>query len=96
MELEFEKYKFDNESIFGEVVTERIRQDTKFGANRHQHPLLWLAILGEEVGEVNKATLEGMFDGKNFSEYRKELIEVAAVCFAMIQDFDRYGEPEKE
>ncbi|EKO51299.1 hypothetical protein LEP1GSC131_2064 [Leptospira kirschneri str. 200802841] len=50
-------------------------------------------ILGEEVGEVQKAALESYFryEGKNhdYSEYRNELIQVAAVAISMIECFDR-------
>lgn len=50
-------------------------------------------ILGEEVGEVQKAALESYFryEGRNndYSDYRKELIQVAAVAIAMIESYDR-------
>lgn len=59
-----------------DIVKERKRQDAKWGSQRHLDPLLWNAILGEEVGEVSKAILEkdpGLYD---------ELIQVAAVATA--------------
>jgi len=34
------------------ICDERQRQDEKWGSDRHLDPLLWLAILGEEFGEV--------------------------------------------
>jgi NTP pyrophosphatase (non-canonical NTP hydrolase) len=61
------------------VQKERERQDRKWGVQNHE-PLKWLAILGEEVGEVNKAALEGCY-----SDMREELVQVAAVCKAMYE-----------
>lgn len=81
------------EHIFKEIEAERQRQDAKWGEQNH-HPMEWLAILGEEVGEVNKAALETyfMYDHKaaqDYSEYRKELVQVAAVAVKMIQNIDQ-------
>ena len=70
-------------SLCDEVLTERERQDEKWGEQNHDE-FKWLAILGEEVGEVNKAALESKPD-----EYRAELIQVAAVAMAMIECHDR-------
>ena len=90
-------------NIFGEIMEERNRQDKKFGSNRSHTPAEWLMILGEEVGEVNKAALEAHFgyplsndyEGTpkektehHFKEYRKELIQVAAVAVAMLESHD--------
>lgn len=78
--------------IYHEVALERIRQNDKWGEQNH-HPMEWLAILGEEVGEANKAALEAHFSGYkrtgNLEDYREELIQVAAVAVAMIESFDR-------
>ncbi|MDO6384470.1 MazG-like family protein [Leptospira santarosai] len=80
------------ELIFKEIVDEREKQDLKFGPQNH-HPVEWCMILGEEFGEVQKAALESYFryDGKNhdYAEYRKELIQVAAVAISMIESYDR-------
>lgn len=78
--------------ILEEIRTERERQDKKWGEQNH-HPMEWLAILGEEVGEANKAALEAHFSGYertgNLSDYREELIQVAAVAIAMVESLDR-------
>ncbi|WP_353159321.1 MazG-like family protein [Myroides odoratus] len=76
------------ENIFNEIKQERERQDKKWGVQNH-HPFVWLGILGEEVGEVNKAVLDHNFDGKTLENYREELIQVAAVAVSMIQCLDR-------
>jgi len=75
------------ENIFEEIKIERENQDLKFGVQNH-HPYVWLAILGEEVGEVNKAVLNHNFDKASLENYRKELIQVASVAVAMIECLD--------
>lgn len=75
------------ESIIKELAQERIRQDERWGVQRHE-PAKWLAILGEEYGEVCKAVCERLYaEGPN-PEYRAELIQVAAVALAMIECHD--------
>lgn len=87
------------EAIFDQIHAERERQDLKFGEQNHI-PIEWCAILGEEVGEVNKEALEHHFnffkierDETKLSEamvrYREELIQVASVAVAMIECLDR-------
>ena len=78
------------ENIFQQIKDERIRQDKKWGEQNH-HPIEWCAILGEEVGEVQKAALETHFKykGDNPENYREELIQVAAVAVAMVECYDR-------
>ena len=67
----------------GEVINERKKQDEKWGEQNH-HPYKWLSILGEEVGEANKAALEG-----SLLRYREELVQVAAVAIAAIECLER-------
>ena len=79
--------------ILSEVIQERCRQEAKWGEQNHK-PVEWCAILGEEVGEVNKAALEAHFkqyykDNDQLADYRRELIQVAAVAVAMIQSLER-------
>ena len=71
------------EEILEEVKDERGRQDEKWGEQNHV-PLKWLAILGEEVGEANKAVLED--DRENL---REELIQIAATAVAFIESLER-------
>jgi len=73
-------------SVYNEIQKERARQDEKWGVQNH-HPIVWLAILGEEFGEACKASLE--IDQMDYSHYRKELIETAAVAVAAIESLDR-------
>ena len=80
------------DSIIKEIINEREKQDTKWGEQNHQ-PIEWVSILTEEVGEVAKAALESHFKHKekdhSYKEYRKELVQVAAVALAMIESLDR-------
>jgi NTP pyrophosphatase (non-canonical NTP hydrolase) len=78
--------------IYKEIMAEREIQDRKWGQQDH-YPMEWLAILGEEIGEVNRAVLEAHFKEHypkgSWENYRKELIQVAAVVVAMIECHDR-------
>ena len=82
----------DGRRILEEVTVERVRQDQKWGEQNHD-PFKWAAILGEEVGEVNRAVLEMHFneDPEMADDLRIELIQVAAVAVAAVQCMDRQG-----
>jgi len=67
-----------------EILNELNRQLKKWGLQNH-HPHKWLVILMEEVGESAEASL-GHLD---WSDYRKELIQVAAVALSAINCLDR-------
>ena len=80
----------NTDSVLQEVKGERVKQEEKWGEQNH-NLVEWCAILGEEVGEVQKAALEWHFKHPNASleEYRKELIQVAAVAVSMVESLDR-------
>lgn len=65
------------------VKTEVDHQDSKWGDQRSNPGPLWMTILGEEYGEVCNATLE-----RDVDNVRKEAIQVAAVCFQIIDAID--------
>jgi hypothetical protein len=67
-----------------DVLLERRLQDEKWGEQNH-HRFYWFAILSEEVGEAGKALVEC----KPLSEFRLELVQVAAVAIAAIESIDR-------
>lgn len=88
------------QKILEEIREERNKQDQKWGKQLHC-PKGWLMILGEEVGEANKAVLEAcnFESGKLVSinreklqgfkgAYREELVQIAAVAVAMIECLD--------
>ena len=64
-------------------LNERTKQDSKWGEQNHDI-FKWLAILGEEVGEINKAALENKYD-----EIINELVQTGAVVIAMIESLER-------
>lgn len=74
------------ERIYESINEERSRQDEKWGADRHLSDFLWFTILGEEHGEVAKEVLEHC-DG-----LRDELVQVAAVAVAWLEDIDSRSE----
>ncbi len=89
----FQKAWFqDFERVAKQVKLERANQDMKWGTQNHD-PEWWINILGEEFGESAKAVLEATFGDEPWSEYRKELIQVAATAIAAIQCLDRNGPP---
>ena len=88
--------------IIGEVLEECLSQEEHWGIQNH-HPEKWMNILMEEVGEASKAVLESFpFIGDQIkfkywlSEYRDELIQVAAVAISAIDSLDRNEGKETE
>lgn len=75
-------------SIIESIKEERIRQDEKWGHPRKNHNVEWLAILGEEFGELCKAVLTWHF-GKSDSiasgNMFNESIQVIAVVVAWLE-----------
>jgi len=67
------------ERVFGEIEKERDHQDRKWGEQNHDD-LKWLAVLGEEFGEVSKAILESRKSTDFHIDH--EIIQVAAVAAA--------------
>ena len=71
------------EDILELVKDERGRQDEKWGEQNHSK-FKWLAILGEEVGEANKAVLEN-----DLQNTKEELIQIAATAIAFLESLER-------
>lgn len=86
-----------NAAILGMVEAEMDRQVTKWGVQLHP-PLVWNAILGEEVGEVSKAILETWHqnrdDADQGEQYLRELVQVAAVAISAIRSFVLVNDPQ--
>lgn len=72
-------------SVYYAVYQERQRQDVKWG-EQNISPYHLYSILAEEFGEVGRALNEG-----EPADYRKELVQVAAVAVKMVQRYDVYG-----
>lgn len=75
-------------SVLADVSGERDVQDVKWGDQKHDI-YRFLAILGEEVGEVNKAALHTEYGGAEAGKVREELVQVAAVAVKIIENMDR-------
>lgn len=66
--------------IFDQIVKERNRQDQKFGIQNHSLER-WITILTEETGEVARSVLDNKPE-----ELKEELIQVAAVAIAILEN----------
>lgn len=79
--------------VMHDVLRERQRQDDKWGEQNHS-PQMWMVILGEEFGEACQVALADVFKNRAPSgDYRKELVQVAAVAIAAIECMDRQAAP---
>jgi hypothetical protein len=86
------------ERIIEDVTEERIRQNVKWRCERLTsgcHPVSeWSMILGEEAGETQQAMSDLWFRKDDTQRHalvahlREELVQVAAVCFAVIERID--------
>lgn len=74
------------EKVFELIKKERERQDKKWGVNKHDS-FVWLAIITEELGEVAQAIFSS-----NGRAIRDELVQVAAVAVAWLEQFDHWDE----
>lgn len=67
------------------VAAERASQREKWGVQNHT-PFAWMTILGEEFGETCQESLRMHFGDKGQDEYIGELVQVAAVAVAAIEN----------
>ena len=74
------------QNVNNDVLAERVRQNGKWGLQRHAHGD-WLMILAEEVGEVAEAMQKAKGWGKDTDadNLYEELIHVAAVASAIAE-----------
>jgi len=86
-------------SVIGAIAEERARQDKKWGEQNHGFDR-WYKILGEELGEACRASLEAdaaqgeklsavLRRAEHLCNMRVELIQAAALLVAMIECGDR-------
>lgn len=78
--------------VLEDVQAERVRQDLKFGKQRHSMGK-WLQILVEEVGEVAQAMQRGEVQSKDTDadDLYTELIQVAAVAVEIAEQVAEQG-----
>jgi NTP pyrophosphatase (non-canonical NTP hydrolase) len=80
---------------FLKILTERRRQDAKWGEQNHADDF-WMLILMEEVGETAQAILQACEERGSPARTKEELIQVAAVAVAWLEAIERRGEPDDE
>ncbi len=75
--------------IYDDIKAERKRQIIKWGDQRHRLGN-WMAILGEEYGEVCAEVCAIELQGKpeRLPDLRAELIQVAAVAVQIVENID--------
>lgn len=79
-------YETTRVTVNTHILQERFRQNVKWGKQNHNNGR-WLAILGEEFGEVCEAMQQGSVVSKetDASNLYEELIHVAAVASAFAE-----------
>ena len=76
------------------VVAERQHQDVRWGEQNH-HPVYWMGILMEELGEAAKEAIELDLQKTDTARHeavhrlRAELVQLAAVAVAAVEYLDR-------
>ena len=87
----------ENKEIFEKINNECSRQDEKWGV-RDNHPLEWLAILFEEVGEVAMEVNDAMqqVDSMNLDKYETELIQCGAEITQMLKNLPLYRKHQED
>lgn len=81
--------------VFDAIRAERERQHAKWGQQDHD-PYTWLAVLGEEFGEVSQAILHDTFGGNAAGTLREELTHVAAVACQWLECLERQAAREDQ
>jgi hypothetical protein len=87
IDLEYEQSIQGIDSTLTAVKIQRVKQLNKWGTQDH-NPKMWVAILGEEYGEVCKEVAETHVKDFDPVAYREECLHVAAVALAMVQNLD--------
>lgn len=73
--------------VLEDVAVERLRQLAKWG-DQHHDDAWWCVIEAEEFGEVARE----VYEKAPASRLREELVQVAAVAVAWIEDIDSRGD----
>lgn len=84
------------QNIINDVLSERKRQDEKWGEQNH-FPERWGNIIGEEYGEMCKAINEFSFHPtlENEQDIYTEAIQTMASCMAMLECMERMREQSR-
>ena len=81
---------YAQQKIISDVITERKRQDEKWGEQNHDN-FVWSSIIGEEYGELCKAINEYGFNPtpETRLDIYTEAIQTMASCMAMLECIGR-------
>lgn len=74
--------------FFTDVMAERTRQDAKWGNPQYNTFCEWSSFLGEECGEAQSELNELNFGYGDHDKMYEELIHTAAMCLAIIENFE--------
>ena len=74
--------------VFREIRKERELQDAWYGKDRNLPPSEWMGFIGAELYEA-RVGLDRNFAAPH--DYRTELVQVAALCVAALESYDRQG-----
>ena len=99
--LKKEVEMYERRIIVEKIMSERDRQNGKFGEQNHE-PTFWVSIITEEIGEAAKeandyqlnlmdihSEFDPVADMQNIIRLRDELIQVAAVAVNAIESIER-------
>ena len=82
----------------GRILTERDRQDGKWGGQNHDN-FTFVAVLTEEVGEVAQAALQANFENdgpeRDDTDVAEELVQTAAVAVNFLGAVERRTTPRR-
>ncbi len=98
---EYKVVNVNNENYVGvcDILTRRIDQKVKWGKIDSHHPVIWVGILSKQLGQVADSALDIEFSANNPSEFkmqlRHQLVDVAAVALAAIEQIDRQASISK-
>jgi hypothetical protein len=79
------------EKVSALIFQERQRQDDKWGWPQNNSLPIWMTVLGEEYGETCQEVLQAIYEGKSLDDFVTEMIQVAAVAVAALEDLDEQG-----
>ena len=84
------------EEVVRTVIKERKRQNKKWGFPQKNSLPEWGIILGEEVGEVMTELNDVYFRGKETNDLKKEIVEVIAVAFSILEHMEEDAVQEQK
>lgn len=82
-QLKFDENTTSQDRWIAEIIAERKYQDSLWGTRQTHSQDRWNTIVGEEHGEICKATLR-----EDLERYKSELVQLAATALAILENID--------